>query len=158
MKPLVAAVAVEISAPLEMVWAAMVDLCRYREWNPFIFEVADVPETLDVGDRFRLHVRWANGQTAWSWETLVALEPPAVGADGGVARARLAYRYSAWLAAAALVRSTREQTLSQAGGGATLYQTRETFHGALARWVPLSAVQEGFQRHAQALKRRAENA
>ena len=156
MASLVAAATITINAPLEVVWSVMVDLQKYYAWNPFIVHVEDAPERPQVGARFRLHVRWANGQAIRSWETVTEVAPSVPVPAGEAASALFAYRYSAWLAQAGLVQSTREQRLSQSPGQPTLYQTQELFRGALARFVPLPEVQDGFQRHAQALKRRAE--
>ena len=49
-----------------------------------------------------------------------------------------------------------DQTLEERAGGVTLYRSDETFRGLLASSVPLADVQDGFERHARALKARAE--
>jgi hypothetical protein len=56
-----------------------------------------------------------------------------------------------------MVRGHRPQVLEQAVGGPTVYYTEERFRGALAFAVSTRAVQDGFQRHAAALKRHAES-
>jgi hypothetical protein len=52
---------VDIDAPIERVWAVMLDTGAYAEWNPFVVHVecASPPK---VCDPIKLHVRWANGQ------------------------------------------------------------------------------------------------
>ena len=40
---------VEIAAPIEHVWAVMVDTPSYGEWNPFV-EKAECPVPPKVGD------------------------------------------------------------------------------------------------------------
>jgi hypothetical protein len=149
------AAAIDIDAPIVTVWSIMMDLKNYRDWNPFIFDVTAAPDLLVLGSRFQLQVRWANQTTARSWETVTHLAAPST-VNGDGLTAELAYRYSSWLARAGLVRATREQRLFQQKGQPTVYQTQETFTGILARFVSLPAVQDGFQRHALALKRRSE--
>lgn len=154
MTTLIASASIDIAAPIEVVWSVLVDFRRYVEWNPFIVDVRPIPQPLVLGSRFQLHVRWADGGAARSGETVTHLAPPTRG-DGGLLTAVLAYRYSDWQAWTGLVRATREQRLTQGVGQPTHYQTQETFHGALARYIPLAAVQDGFHRQAEALRRRA---
>lgn len=148
-----AAASIEIDAPLDIVWSAMADLRRYHEWNPFIFAVEGVGETPRVGNRMRLHVRWANGKTVRSWETLTRLDAPHT-AEAGTAR--MAYAFDSWLARSGIVVASREQAISEVADGRTLYRTEEFFHGLLGRFVPLADIEDGFRRHATALKQRAE--
>lgn len=147
--------ALDIQAPLERVWAILLDLKQYHTWNPFIIAVEDPPELLQVGSALQLCVRWADGRLARSGERVTQLVPPALAADG-YCRADWAYGYTGWLARTGLVRATREHHLAQSPGGPTAYQTREVFRGLLARWVPVRAVQDGFERQTQALRIRAE--
>ncbi len=49
------------------------------------------------------------------------------------------------------------QTLEQQADGSTVYHTEEHFRGALAFLLPLRAVEDGFRRHAAALKAHAES-
>ncbi len=151
----VAKTEIEIQAPIAVVWSIMIDLKRYREWNPFIVDVRHLPERLELGARFQLGVTWANGSQADSWETLTELTAPAV-QGRSIQSAGLAYRYASWLAKVGLVQATREQRLTQADGLPTLYRTQEVFRGLLARYIALADVQDGFRRQALALKMRAE--
>ena len=151
----VAETEIEIQAPIAVVWSIMIDLERYRDWNPFIVEVRHLPERLELGARFQLWVRWSNGSLADSWETVTELAAPAV-QDASRQSAGLSYRYSSWLAQVGLVQATREQRLTQAAGQPTLYRTQESFRGLLARFIALADVQDGFLRQALALKTRAE--
>lgn len=153
----IAQTSITIQAPIERVWSIITELGRYREWNPFIYDVVNAPAVLSVGSRFLLRVRWADGSTADSWETTTHVASPTPSGHAQTS-AMLAYRYSSWLARVGLVRATREQRLVQKVGEAkTHYSTRETFHGLVARFLPLANVEEGFQRHAQALKQHAES-
>ena len=143
-----------IDAPLELVWSVMLDTARYGEWNPFI-EKAECPSPPTVGDPIVLHVRWSNGRTTRSPERIAVLEPPSDG-DGGARHAALAYRYEGIGSKLRLVHGTRWQRLTQAPGGPTTYDTIEEFSGPLVGLAGPGRVEEGFRRHAEALKRRAE--
>lgn len=145
--------AIDIDAPLDLVWTVMLDTAAYGEWNPFVVR-ADCPSPPSVGDPIRLHVEFANGRRAVSPERISVVDAPAD--HDGVRRATLAYVYEGLPARLGLVRGTRFQRLSQAPGGSTRYETVEEFSGPL---VPLAGpgwVEEGFRRHAVALKERAE--
>lgn len=145
----VAQTSIEIAAPPSIVWQIMIDVDAYPEWNPFVVHALRGPGPLGTGSRLELRVRWHDGGGATSSEHITVFEPPAAG------RAELAYRFTGWLDRLGLVHALRSQTL-QATPPGTRYETRECFTGALARLVPLGRVQEGFERHAAALKRRAE--
>jgi hypothetical protein len=147
---------IAINAPIEEVFRVMLDLSRYHEWNPFIVSVKGAPAAPKVGDAVRLRVRWSNGGGATSGERITRVEPPAQAADSSL-RAAFEYVFTGPLDALGLVRATRVQTLDQQPGGPTIYRTTETFHGLLVLFVPLRYVQDGFERHARALKARAES-
>jgi hypothetical protein len=142
------AASVDIDAPLEEVWAVMLDTASYGEWNPFVFR-ADCARA-EVGAPIVLHVRWANGRTARSRERVSAVEPPRD--EDGVRRARLSYDYEGLPARLGLVRGTRHQRLSQARTGPTRYETVEEFSGPLVALAGPHRVEEGFRRHAEALR------
>jgi hypothetical protein len=141
-----------IDAPIDLVWQVMIDTDRYGEWNPFIVRVdrldARPPQ---VGDDLRLHVEWSGGGTVRTVERITALDPPRDGA------ALLEYDFRGPVAALRLVRGRRRQELSELPGGKTLYLTAETLRGVLSFAAPIRKVQDGFERHAESLKRRAES-
>ncbi len=143
-----------IDAPVEVVRDVMLDTASYAEWNPFVFRV-ECPTPPVEGDPIVLHVRWANGRTARSPERISSIEPPLWGAE--TAFARLSYVYEGWPARLGLVRGTRHQSLRQARGGPTEYDTVEELRGPLVRLAGPERVAEGFRRHAAALQRRAES-
>lgn len=144
---------VDIDAPLDAVWAVMTDTARYGEWNPFVFR-AECPSPPSVGDPIRLHVEFAGGKRVVSPERISVLEPPHD--DAGVRRAVMAYVFEGWPARLGLVRGTRFQRLSQRHGEPTRYETVEVFSGPLVALAGPGRVEEGFRRHAEALKARAE--
>ncbi len=146
---------VDIDAPLATVWEVMLDTAAYGEWNTFVHRV-ECPHPPSVGDPITLHVRFAaGGRSTVSPERITVLEPPSTDADGTV-RARLAYVYEGLPARLRLVRGTRTQTLTQRPGGATRYDTIEHFSGPLVALAGPGRVAEGFRRHAEGLKQRAE--
>lgn len=145
---------IEIAAPLEVVWAVMLDTSSYAEWNPFV-ERAETATPPAVGNPIVLHVRWANGSTTRSPERIRVIEPPHT--EGDLTTATLAYVFEGWPAKLGLVRGTRYQRLSQRLGGPTTYSTVEEFSGPLVKLAGPARVAEGFARHAAGLKRQAES-
>jgi hypothetical protein len=144
---------VDIDAPIDHVWAVMLETGAYDEWNPFVVRV-ECAAPPKVGDPIKLHVRWANGRGTTSPERISEVDPPRD--DDGVRRATLAYVYEGLPAKLGLVRGTRHQRLSQAPGLPTRYETVEEFSGPLVRLAGPKRVEDGFRRHAEALKARCE--
>ena len=144
---------ITIDAPLELVWAVMLDTASYAEWNPFV-ERAETASPPAVGNPIVLHVRWADGRTTRSPERITALEPPAT--TDGVCRASLSYVFEGWPARLGLVRGVRHQRVSQRAGEPTTYETVEEFSGPLVPLAGPDRVADGFRRHAEGLRRRAE--
>ncbi|MFC5731150.1 MULTISPECIES: SRPBCC domain-containing protein [Nocardioides] len=147
---------VVIEAPLEVVWQVMLDTERYGEWNPFV-ERAVTPQPPAVGNPIVLHVVWAGGGRTRSPERISALDGPATDPGTGETTALLSYVYEGLPAKLGLVRGTRHQRLRQVPGGPTSYDTVEEFRGPLVRLAGPGRVADGFRRHAEALKRRAES-
>ena len=148
------AASIAIDAPIERVWATMVDTPSYGEWNPFV-EQAECRFPAQVGDPIVLHVRWANGKSTKSPERITVIDPPHE--EGGVRHATLAYVYEGLPSKLRLVRGVRYQRLSQRPGGPTHYDTVEEFSGPLVKLAGPQRVEDGFRRHAEALKRRCES-
>ena len=147
---------VEIDAPLEVVWGVMIDTERYGEWNPFVVRV-QTPQPPAVGNPIVLHVRWSGGGRARSPERITALDGPAADPRTGDTTALMSYVYGGVPARLGLVRGTRHQRLRQSPGGPTSYDTVEEFRGPLVRLAGPGRVADGFRRHAEALRRRAES-
>ncbi len=145
---------IDIDAPLELVWQVMLDVDAYGEWNPFITR-ADCASPPRVGDPIRLHVTFGDGTKVISPERIRSVVPP-YDDPSGVARATLAYVYEGLPSRLRLLQGTRWQQLAQAGG-ATRYETVEIFSGPLVRLAGPGRVADGFRRHAEALKARAES-
>ncbi len=143
-----------IDAPIDLVWAVMLDTDRYPEWNPFVVRI-DLPRgrEMQVGDPVVLHVRWLTGGRTTSSERVTKMEPPEAH-DGR--RALLEYQYHGAFHRPGLIRGRRKQQLSRLDDAATSYSTFEHLKGALAWAAPIVKVRDGFERHAAALKARAE--
>ena len=62
---------IKIDAPIEKVWAIMLDTATYAEWNPFIV-LAETSDPPGVGNSIVLHVRWNNGKQTTSPERITA--------------------------------------------------------------------------------------
>lgn len=140
---------ITIEAPIEDVWAVMMDLPRYGEWNPFVFR-ADSPGGAQVGSPITLRVCWKNGAKTCSPERISAVEPPKRG------KAALAYAYEGLPAKLGLIQGTRWQRLTALTATSTLYETVEHFSGPMVKWAGLARVADGFRRHAEGLKARCE--
>ena len=147
--------AVSIDAPIDVVWRIMLDTASYAEWNPFVVR-ADCASPPRPGDPIMLQVRWADGKGTQSRERVSVVESPLPDAEG-VVRATLCYVYEGLPAKLGLVRGTRYQRLTQRTGGPTEYDTVEEFSGPLVRFAGPGRVAEGFRRHAEALRQRAES-
>lgn len=143
-----------IDAPIDLVWQIMTDIDNYRQWNPFVehIECADTP--LRLGSDLTLHIHFSNGWQRQEIERITRLEPPAEHA--GIKRAALQYMFTGFLHEWNLVRGQRPQIIEQRGDGLTHYHTEETLTGWLSWATPIKQVQDGFERHAAALKARCE--
>ncbi len=144
-----------IHAPIDRVWTAMTDIKGYQNWNPFVekIECASLPPA--VGSDLTLHVRFANGKKVTTIERITRLNPPASDPDGQL-RATLEYRFLGILANLNMVRGSRPQIIEQVDANTTRYRTSETLSGWLSWAAPIKLVQDGFERHAAALKRYCE--
>jgi len=143
-----------IDAPIDVVWAVMLDSAAYGEWNPFVYKV-ECPSPAEVGDPIRLYVRWSNGKTTSSPERITVIEPPHE-ADG-VVTAALSYEYEGLPDKLGLVHSVRHQRLRQAQGGPTQYDTVQELTGPMVRFAGPARIVDGFERHAAGLKQRSES-
>jgi hypothetical protein len=136
---------IDIDAPPHRVWAVLIDLERYPEWNPF---TPRIDGRLDVGGRLVLHVAMDPGR------------PPILQAQRCTKVE--AGRELAWttvVGSPILLTAHRRQTLEPIGERRTRYWSADAFSGLL---VPVvmglyrARIQRGFEATAEALKRRAE--
>lgn len=143
-----------IDAPLPRVWEVMLDVGRYIEWNPFIVKIDCEAARPQPGTDLTLHVRFHDGHQVATHERVSQLEEPA---KEGTQRALLEYEFLGPLHALYLVRGRRQQRLEALSASRTRYHSYERLHGLLAWAAPIAKVQDGFERHAAALKARCES-
>ena len=133
---------IDIDAPLDRVWAALVDFDRYEEWNPLTVCVRGEPR---AGEIVTLTVHLA-GQ----W---MKRRHQVSRADG----AALCWTITGpqWL-----MHGERCQTLTDLGGGRTRYANREGVHGLAGPLVGLfmrGAVRRALEATGAGLKRYVES-
>ncbi|VVE70005.1 polyketide cyclase [Pandoraea captiosa] len=143
----VTSVRVEIDAPASFVWDILVDLPRYREWNPYTVRVES---SLKVGDEVHLYI--ANPADANNdihvLEHLVAFEPS---------------RLLAWEQRPTPENADaayREQVLEVLDDGRCAYHTSDQFLGPNAEKIMNQFgdwVKGGFDGIARGLKAHAES-
>lgn len=146
---------VTIDAPAQTVWSVMLDLDAYPQWNPFVERIDGPGRAPAVGDHLILHVRWQSGRKTKARERVTAVEPPA--AANRVTRATLVYEFRGWGYYLGLAKGRRTQTVEQFDGEQSTYRTTEHFGGLLRKTLPVRSTQDGFERHAAALRSRAES-
>ena len=134
---------IEIDAPTERVWAALVELDSYEEWNPFIRRVSGAlsPEqqldiTLTAGDGSEWTIR----------ATLVAIDAPR----------ELVWRSKKWFRG--LFDVEHSFRLLELGAARTRFVNGEQVTGLLVQYRGnhLTQVARGLVAMNQALKRRVE--
>ena len=143
-----------INAPIELVWNVMTDINKYREWNPFVEHLECADQPIQLGSDLTLHVHFANGWKRQEIERITRLEPPHD--HNGTRQAVLQYTFTGFLHDWNLVRGQRPQIIQARDANLTQYHTDETLTGWLAWAAPIKQVQDGFERHAAALKARCE--
>lgn len=154
-KPLVAETSIVIQAPIEHVWHIMVDVEKYSEWNPFVINIQANGEADKIGTHMHFRVQWHDGGRATSDEVVKEALPPYTDAQG-IKRAYWCYVFKSPLDKLGMVHAIRHQWLEEHGDGRTTYKTQEVFTGWAKAFLPFKKVQDGFERQAAALKRRAE--
>ncbi len=136
-----ASASIQIDAPPMAVWAVLVDLSRYPEWNPLFREASG---QVAVGTRVRLRsVHPANGR-------LMTVKPKITVAEPGVELR--------WVASLPGIMSGEHSfALTQADGGTRLVQS-ETYGGLLMAFSGQTAgrAEVSFRALNQALKERVE--
>ncbi|HUH08218.1 MAG TPA: SRPBCC domain-containing protein [Egibacteraceae bacterium] len=135
---------IHIDASASRVWGVLVDLERYRDWNPFVVEASG---SLSEDARISVRIR-PEGKRATAFRPrVVALEPE---------------RRLAWLGHLGIrgvFDGEHSFELHPAPGAGTRFVQRERFTGILARpllrWIA-APTRDGFEAMNAALKTRAE--
>jgi hypothetical protein len=133
----------EVQAPIDTVWSALVDLERYRDWNPFLVEASG---TVSPGERLRVRFR-APGHRA------VAMRPTVIGFEPG-----RTFRWLGRLGIPGIFDGEHSHEVEAVDGGGSRYVQREEFRGVLVPFVGglISDTQRGFRAMNEALKARLE--
>ncbi len=136
---------VVINAPIDTVWDILVDVDRYREWNPFArtYTKTDVHVGATINFDVKLG-RYDRKQT----ERFVAIEPPTL------------LSWSTKIARKSLLKALREQRLENRSETSCAYFNTDTLEGPLAPLAILlfgRAMHRGFADVGRALKQRAED-
>jgi hypothetical protein len=137
------AVTTEIAAPVEAVWAQLIDTAEFPKWNPFI---TSLDGSLTEGERLNVRIAPPEGKAMTFRPTVTAVEQG---------------RKLEWLGRLlmpGIFDGRHTFTLEPTAGGTRLTQ-EETFTGIL---VPLTGstlakTEAGFQAMNEALKARAES-
>ena len=136
--------AIEIRAPLEMVWRVLTDFDSYAEWNPHIRRLRG---KVAEGERIAIHSRPPGGRMIVMRPTVTRWDPPHE------------LRWSATFLAGRLFRGEHGFRLEATGPDRVRFVQDETFNGVLvpvyAR-LRLSRTRQGFDLVNQALRERAE--
>lgn len=139
---------IEIMAPIEQVWAVLLDGAKYPEWNAFIMQVEG--DLRQEGQNIPMQVKLGR-KTVRPSMRVVAVEPPTS------AGARWVHQYDSKLARMGWLTSERHHEMTPIKeGAATLYKTWEPFGGWMKAFVPFQQIDAGFKAQAQQLKERVE--
>jgi len=136
--------AIEIRAPLELVWQVLTDFPTYPEWNPIIRRLRGRPR---VGGRLTIRSQPPGARSIIHRPTVVAWAPPHE------------LRWRATVIAGRLFSGEHGFRLEPLDGSRVRFVQDETFHGLLVpvySLVRLPAKRRGFERLNQALRDRAE--
>jgi hypothetical protein len=134
----------EIDAPLATAWQVLIDLERYRDWNPFVVECRS---TLIPGAPIDMQVELGAAQPRPQRETIFEHRPQQF----------LSYGINAPLGA---LRSRRSHEFTALAPQRTLYKSKFNLGGWLSPIVALSLeknLRRGFEGMSNALKARAES-
>ncbi|MCW2545046.1 MAG: hypothetical protein JWM40_2598 [Frankiales bacterium] len=137
----------DIEAPIDAVWAVLMDVEHYPEWNPF---TVSVRTTFELGSPVDMQVALRPGKkTRHQVEYLTSFHPD---------RYRLSWGVNVgpgWF-----IKADRWQQLTDLGDGRTRYETSDEFTGAgvgLMLAIMEKKVSRGFHDVARGLKARAES-
>jgi hypothetical protein len=136
--------AIEIRAPLDVVWRVLTDFDAYPTWNPHVRRVVGKPQ---VGGRIGIHTRPPGGRTIVMRPIILEWSPPRE------------LRWRATFVSRRLFSGEHGFRLEEATPGRVRFAQDETFSGLL---VPLYArlrlpsTRLGFAQMNEALRARAE--
>lgn len=136
--------AIEIRAPLDVVWRVLTDFDSYPAWNPHVRRVLGKPR---IGGRITIHTRPSGGRTVVMRPLILNWTPPHE------------LRWRATFVWRRLFSGEHGFRLEEAAPNRVRFTQDETFSGLLvplyAR-LRLAATRRGFEQMNQALRERAE--
>lgn len=137
--------AIEIRAPLEVVWGVLTDFAAYPEWNPHIRRVLG---TVKQDARIALHTKPPGGRMIVMRPTVVTWQPPHE------------LRWRGKFIVGSLFTGEHGFRLDEIGASRVRFLQDETFSGALVPFyarLRLRRTRRGFDETNEALRDRAEN-
>jgi hypothetical protein len=136
--------AIEIRAPLEIVWGVLTDFDAYPEWNPHVRRVIG---KVDSGARITIHTRPSGGRLIVMRPTIVSWTPPHE------------MRWRGTFLARRLFSGEHGFRLEQIAANRIRFVQDETFSGVLVPFysrLRLPHTRQGFDEVNEALRDRAE--
>lgn len=135
---------ITIDAAPEVVWDVLVDLDRYRDWNPFIVEASGTPA---VGERLTNRLQPPGGRAMTFKPVVTEVEPNSV------------FEWLGRLVLPGIFDGRHRFELEPTSSGGTTVRHSEHFRGVLVRLMRSSldtTTRAGFEAMNDALKTRAE--
>lgn len=137
--------AIEIRAPLDVVWRVLTDFSAYPEWNPHIRQVLGRPRK---GGRLTIHSTPPGARTVVMRPVVVTWSPPNE------------LRWRGTFISHRLFSGEHGFKLDEIGPQRVRFSQDETFRGLLVPLysrLRLNATRDGFERANQALRERSES-
>ncbi|KAJ4366591.1 hypothetical protein N0V95_000092 [Ascochyta clinopodiicola] len=153
---------IEIRSSKHAAWRALTDFASYPEWNPFVRAAIMVSS-----DNTTLRDQHPKEGRRLFFRTQIPPLPIPVDKDTPDVESHTQYSYEnvthvqrgwgrlAWASTDASIQAERWSAVSDLGRGRMLYESREVFNGALAKYLETQlgkALQAGFDAQGRALK------
>lgn len=135
---------IEIEAPVERVWALLIDFPSHSRWNPF---VRSIEGTLEIGQSLKVFIQPPGANGMQFRPTVLAVEP------------NLELRWKGKLLLPGLFDGEHYFRLEGKPGGGLTFRQGEVFSGILVPFFRRSldgATKQGFVAMNEAIKREAE--
>ena len=136
--------AIEIRAPIDLVWRILTDFEGYPAWNPHVVKVLGKPR---IGGRITIHTRPPSGRTVVMRPVILSWTPPRE------------LRWRATFVTRHLFSGEHGFVLEATAPDRVRFAQDETFSGVLVPLysrLRLAATRRGFEQMNQALRERAE--
>jgi hypothetical protein len=136
--------AIEIDAPLEVVWQVLTDFAAYPAWNPIVRQVRGRPRS---GGRITIRSQPPGGRSVIHRPRVLTWAPPHE------------LRWRATVLSDRLFSGEHGFMLSETANGRVRFVQDKTFRGLLVPFyslIRLPATRRGFEQMNQALRERAE--